>query len=194
MISPHLLLFVLQLVHFCLREVGLPAVLVPAEGPIPLGFDPMAEGVRSQSLNNMSFVYAAIVLCDGREVGKEKRDILIPFLIDNCLQLKKIFVDFEGGPLLQVIEPGRMRSGSGLLQKGSDVQDGLVGVDFDKLQDRVGEDNAHQNSVLFLNCVELGLQTGPVVVEEPQELVGPNYFAMQIHPMVEAPRYSSKLS
>lgn len=72
-------------------KVGLAAVLVATEGPIPLRFDLVAEGVASEAISDMALVDVAIVLSGDGEVSHQEKYVLVPFLMNQRFKLYEIF-------------------------------------------------------------------------------------------------------
>jgi len=62
LLSPQLLLLMLQLIQLSLLKQFLTAILVSTEGPVPLQLDLMAEHMRLQAIFDMDLVVVFVVL------------------------------------------------------------------------------------------------------------------------------------
>jgi hypothetical protein len=162
---------VLELVQRCLLEVGLTAVLVAAVGPVKVLFNVVAEGVGTQPLHDVRLVELGEVARGSGQAVSEEEDVGVPLLVDQGLQRPEVLADFLSQRLLQVlVGKHELALNSAVLlgrrEPFRHVEYGDVGVHLYVGVELVGRQHLEQVEVVVLDCVEFGLQTAPVVVEE----------------------------
>lgn len=159
----------------------------------------MTKSMCSQPFTNMLLINISIILSSYGKVTQQKNYVLVPFLVNQRLQLHEILTYLVSSPLLQIVQTLHrthivQTSIASLRQINRYVRHDWVGIHLHKCKKRIRRHHTQKSRMTALNRVQLRLKTTPVVVEKLKKLIRTNCISKNLHPIVAAFKYSSKLS